>query len=58
MRVILTVKCYLGQEYDTYGGLAVNMRVFGSSGFQRIPKGGVLRNYIKYAKSLLHLRPS
>ncbi|KAK9917837.1 hypothetical protein WJX75_008753 [Coccomyxa subellipsoidea] len=35
------------KAYDQHGGLAVNMRIFGSSGFQTRPKGGILRNYIK-----------
>ncbi len=37
------------QAYDQHGGLAVNLRIFGSSGYQTRPKGGILRNYIKCA---------
>lgn len=35
------------RSYAGYGGLAVNKRVFGSSGFSHRPRGGVLRNYVK-----------
>jgi hypothetical protein len=33
--------------YNDFGGLAVNVRVFGSSGFKIQPKGSILHNYIK-----------
>ena len=33
------------QQYNQYGGLAINWMVFGSSGHMQRPKGGVLVNY-------------
>ncbi|BDA50774.1 probable glycosyltransferase family 92 protein RCOM_0530710 [Coccomyxa sp. Obi] len=35
------------KDYGEHGGLAINMRMFGSSGHKTRPKGGILRNYIK-----------
>ena len=33
------------QQYEQYGGLAVNWMIFGSSGHKSRPRGGVLVNY-------------
>jgi hypothetical protein len=35
------------QDFNDYGGLVANMRVFGSSGFKSRPQGSILRNYLK-----------
>jgi hypothetical protein len=42
------------RSYAKFGGLAVNKRVFGSSGFSARPQGGVLRNYVMCDSALLH----
>ena len=33
--------------YEDYGGLVVNMNVFGSSGYKSRPQGSIMRNYLK-----------
>lgn len=34
-------------DYESYGGLAVEWRVFGSAGFDKEPVGGMIRNFDK-----------
>lgn len=35
------------KDYDSFGGVVANLKVFGSSGYKSRPQGSLLRNYIK-----------
>jgi len=40
------------RDYEAFGALAINWRIFGSSGFDARPSGGVLSNYVACAPRL------